>query len=94
MIPLVSHPTGEHPEGLERIRVLHAAFPDFVEARPATVEELAAVHAREYVETVRHVSASGRPTLLDVDTLCTETTYEAALFAEYQIDPLPEKALQ
>ena len=88
MIPLVSHsrladlhPTGDHPEGLERIRVLHAAFPDFAETRPATVEELAAVHAREYVETVRHVSASGRPTLLDVDTLCTETTYEAALLA-------------
>ena len=88
MIPLVSHsalvdlhPTGGHPEGLDRIRVLHATYPDFVEARPATVEELAAVHTREYVETVRHVSASGRPTLLDVDTLCTETTYEAALLA-------------
>jgi len=88
VIPLVSHskladlhPTGDHPEGLERIRVLHEAFPDFVEARPATVDELAAVHTREYVETVRHVSASGRPTLLDVDTLCTGTTYEAALLA-------------
>ena len=88
MIPLVSHraladlhPTGDHPEGLERIRVLHEAFPDFVEARPATVDEVAAVHRREYVETVRSVSASARPTLLDVDTICTETTYEAALLA-------------
>jgi acetoin utilization deacetylase AcuC-like enzyme len=88
VIPLVSHhalaelhPTGDHPEGLERIRVLHEAFPEFIEARPATVEELAAVHARDYVETVRRVSASGRPTLLDADTLCTETTYEAALLA-------------
>ena len=86
--PLVSHPafaelhpTGDHPEGQERLHVLHRAFPEFVEARPATVDEVAAVHAREYVETVRHVSASGRPTLLDVDTLCTETTYEAALLA-------------
>jgi acetoin utilization deacetylase AcuC-like enzyme len=88
VIPLVSHgaladlhPTGDHPEGLERIRVLHQAFPDFAEARPATVEEVAAVHTREYVETVRSVSASRRPTLLDVDTICTETTYEAALLA-------------
>jgi acetoin utilization deacetylase AcuC-like enzyme len=88
VIPLVSHraladlhPTGDHPEGLERIRVLHEAFPEFVEARPATVDEVAAVHRREYVETVRSVSASGRPTLLDVDTICTETTYEAALLA-------------
>jgi acetoin utilization deacetylase AcuC-like enzyme len=88
VIPLLSHaalahlhPTGGHPEGLERIRALHEAFPDYVEARPATVEELAAVHARDYVEAVRHVSASGRLTLLDADTLCTETTYEAALMA-------------
>ncbi|HSK14794.1 MAG TPA: histone deacetylase [Gaiellaceae bacterium] len=88
MIPLVSHsafvhlhPTGGHPEGLERIAALHAAFPDFAEARPATVDEVAAVHERDYVETVRHVSTSGRATLLDADTLCTETTYEAALLA-------------
>jgi acetoin utilization deacetylase AcuC-like enzyme len=88
VIPLVSHraladlhPTGGHPEREERIRVLHAAFPDFVAARPATVDEIAAVHERDYVESVRRVAADGRPTLLDVDTLCTETTYEAALLA-------------
>lgn len=88
MRPLVSHtafaelhPTGEHPERQERLRVLHEAFPNFLEARPATVEELTAVHERDYVESVRTVSASGRPTLLDADTLCTATTYEAALLA-------------
>ncbi len=88
MTPLVSHralaelhPTGDHVEGVERIRVLHEAFPEFVQARPATVDELAAVHERDYLEAVRHVSASGRPTLLDADTLCTATTYEAALLA-------------
>ena len=88
MIPLVSHrafaelhPTGGHPEGQERIRALHAAYPDFAEARPATVEEVAAVHGLDHVETVRVVSGSGHPTLLDADTICTETTYEAALLA-------------
>ena len=88
VIPLVSHrafaelhPTGDHPERQERIRALHEAFPDFVEARPATVDEIAAVHELEYVETVRAVSADGQPTLLDPDTICTETTYEAALLA-------------
>ena len=88
MIELVSHaafaelhPTGGHPEGQERIRVLHEAFPSFVEARPATVDEVVSVHDRDYVETVRDVSASGHPTLIDVDTLCTETTFEAALLA-------------
>jgi acetoin utilization deacetylase AcuC-like enzyme len=88
VIPLVSHPafaelhpTGGHPEGQERLRVLHAAFPDFVETRPATVEEIAAVHLPDYVEAVRRVSASGQPTLLDADTICTATTYDAALLA-------------
>jgi acetoin utilization deacetylase AcuC-like enzyme len=88
LIPLVSHrafaelhPTGEHPERQERLRVLHEAFPDYVEARPATADELAAVHAREHIEAVRLVSASGEPTLLDADTVCTDTTYETALLA-------------
>jgi acetoin utilization deacetylase AcuC-like enzyme len=88
VIPLVSHaafaelhPTGDHPEGQERIRALHVAFPDFVEARPAAVEEITAVHLPEYVDAVRRVSASGQPTLLDPDTICTATTYEAALLA-------------
>ena len=88
MIPLVSHrafaelhPTGDHPERQERLRVLHEAFPDYVEARPATVDELAAAHAREYIEAVRLVSASGEPALLDPDTVCTATTYETALLA-------------
>ena len=88
MRPVVSHPsfaalhpTGGHPEGQERIAALLEAFPDFVEARPAAIEQLAAVHDREYVEAVRVVSEVGRPTMLDADTVCTETTYEAALLA-------------
>jgi acetoin utilization deacetylase AcuC-like enzyme len=88
VIPLVSHrafaelhPTGGHPESQERIRALHRAFPGFVEARPATVEEVTAVHGLDHVETVRVVAASGRPTLLDPDTICTETSFEAALLA-------------
>jgi acetoin utilization deacetylase AcuC-like enzyme len=88
LIPLVSHqafaelhPTGDHPERQERLRVLHQAFPDFAAARPATVDEVAAVHALEYIETARVISASGEPTLLDADTICTSTTYETALLA-------------
>jgi acetoin utilization deacetylase AcuC-like enzyme len=88
VIPLVSHhafaerhPTGGHPEGQERIRALHDAFPDFVEARPATVEEVAAVHGMDHVETIRVVSAGGQATLLDPDTICTGSTYETALLA-------------
>jgi acetoin utilization deacetylase AcuC-like enzyme len=75
------HPTGGHPERQERISVLLDAFPDWIEARPATVDQIAAVHEREYIDAVRSVSETGRPTLLDADTLCTETSYEAALLA-------------
>ena len=88
MRPVVSHPafaalhpTGGHPERAERIAVLLDAFPDFVEAQPATVDQFVTVHERDYVEAIRVVSESGRPTMLDADTLCTETTYEAALLA-------------
>jgi len=75
------HPTGGHPERQERISVLLDAFPAWVEARPATVDEIAAVHERDYIGAARAVSESGRPTMLDADTVCTATTYEAALLA-------------
>jgi acetoin utilization deacetylase AcuC-like enzyme len=88
VIPLVSHPafaqrhpTGAHPESPERLRSLQAAFPDYVEARPATEKEIAAVHEHDYVEGVRAVSAGGQATLLDGDTICTESSYETALLA-------------
>jgi acetoin utilization deacetylase AcuC-like enzyme len=75
------HPTGEHPERQERLRVLLEAFPGFEEARPATVDEIAACHDRGYVELVRRASASGQTVFLDPDTVCTPTSYEAALLA-------------
>ncbi|HYY76611.1 MAG TPA: histone deacetylase [Gaiellaceae bacterium] len=75
------HPTGGHPEGQERLRVLLEAFPEYEEARPATAEQLAACHDPAYVEAVRAASGSGRTVLLDADTVCTPSSYEAALLA-------------
>jgi acetoin utilization deacetylase AcuC-like enzyme len=75
------HPTGGHPEGQERLRVLLGAFPRYEQARPATVDELAACHDPAYVEAVRAASESGRTVLLDADTICTPSSYEAALLA-------------
>ena len=75
------HPTGDHPERPERLAALHAAFPDFVEARPATVDELVACHERDYVELVRTVSESGRSAWLDGDTVCTPSSYGVAQLA-------------
>jgi acetoin utilization deacetylase AcuC-like enzyme len=75
------HPTDEHPERPERLRVLHEAFPDFQEPRRATVEELALCHDREYIEFIRSTSESGRTTMLDPDTVCTPSSYETARLA-------------
>jgi acetoin utilization deacetylase AcuC-like enzyme len=75
------HPTGAHPEGPERIEALLAAFPAFVEASPASVDEVCAVHDRDYVDLLREVSASGRFVQLDPDTICTPSSYRAALLA-------------
>ena len=87
-VPLVSHPdfvrlhpTGTHPERGERIEALHAAFPSFDEARPASVDEIAACHEPDYVERVRALSRGGRTGLLDPDTVCTPSTYDVALLA-------------
>ena len=69
------HPTGGHPESQERIAVLHQGFP-FVECAPAHVDDVLRCHSPAVVEQVR--SARG---WLDSDTICTETTFEAALLA-------------
>jgi acetoin utilization deacetylase AcuC-like enzyme len=72
------HPTFGHPEAPERLAVLHEAFPDFVECAPASEDDLLRCHSREHVELVRSI---GQPTWLDLDTVASDTTFEAALLA-------------
>ena len=88
MLPLISHPsfgrlhpTGSHPERPERLVGLLEAFPDFMEARPATLSELELVHDADYIERVRSASELGEPVLLDPDTVCTASSFEAARLA-------------
>ena len=69
------HPTGGHPESQARIEVLHERFA-FVECEPATEADVLRCHTKALVDQVR--SARG---WLDWDTVCTETSYEAALLA-------------
>ena len=87
-IPLVSHPdltrlhpTEGHPESPERLRVLQEAFPQFLEARPASLEEVGACHERGYVQLVRSLTEEGESVLLDADTVLTPSSYDAALLA-------------
>jgi acetoin utilization deacetylase AcuC-like enzyme len=70
-----AHPTGAHPESQARIEVLHERFA-FVGCEPATEEDVLRCHTPALVERVRTTRG-----WLDADTLCTDSTYEAALLA-------------
>jgi acetoin utilization deacetylase AcuC-like enzyme len=72
------HPTFGHPEAPERLAVLQEAFPDFVECSPASEDDVLRCHSGEHVELVRSV---GEPTWLDLDTVASDSTFEAALLA-------------
>jgi acetoin utilization deacetylase AcuC-like enzyme len=62
----LGHDTGDHPERAERITALEASLRqrDWLgyerrQAAPATREALVAVHAGEYVDTVRSMTERG-----------------------------------
>jgi acetoin utilization deacetylase AcuC-like enzyme len=69
------HPTGGHPESQGRIEVLHERFA-FVECRPASEEDVLRCHSPALLERVRTTRG-----LLDPDTICTESSFDAALLA-------------
>jgi len=69
------HPTGGHPESQQRLAVLQQVIP-FVECTPATVDDVLRCHDPMLVEHVRTTRG-----WLDHDTICTESTLEAALLA-------------
>jgi acetoin utilization deacetylase AcuC-like enzyme len=71
------HPTGDHPESAERLKVLQAAF-EWREAPPATAEDIERCHTRGLVEMIRAIE---KPTVVTLDTVASETSYEAALLA-------------
>jgi acetoin utilization deacetylase AcuC-like enzyme len=71
------HPTGDHPESQERLRVLYERFP-VLEALPARKEDILRCHSGSLVELVRGID---RPTAIDLDTVASETSYDAALLA-------------
>ena len=72
------HPTVGHPECPERLAVLLAGRDGWIAGRAATEAELLLCHASEHVAIVR---ATRDPVWLDGDTLCTQSTYEAAALA-------------
>ena len=72
------HPTGEHPERPDRIRVLLERFPGIAEGQEAEPRDLERCHAHEHVELIRAIA---EPTWFDLDTVATESSWRAALLA-------------
>jgi acetoin utilization deacetylase AcuC-like enzyme len=69
------HPTGQHPETPRRLAVLQERFA-FAECEPAVEADVLRCHTPELVELVQRARG-----WLDPDTICTDTSYEGALFA-------------
>ena len=90
------HDTGwGHPEHVGRLRAIPRALAGdealyhtllHVEGRRATVEDVALVHDRAYIETVRRIAAAGGGAL-DADTVCSEGSWDAALAAYGAVRP-------
>jgi acetoin utilization deacetylase AcuC-like enzyme len=83
-MPLVSHPslaelhpTEPHVESRERLLVLLDAF-EAAEGAPASREQVERCHAAGYLDRLESLEVS---TMLDPDTVASETSYEAALLA-------------
>ena len=75
-----------HPERVERAEVMQVVTAEFrrgggtvIEPRLATVDELARVHAREYVSLI--AETAGRATALDADTFTSPESYDVARLA-------------
>ncbi len=81
------HDTGGHPENAARLRAVEAALDDAgwpglerVEAPAATLEQLRRVHSDEHIEAIEEISARGGG-MIDVDTVASKGSFEAALHA-------------
>ncbi|MHB8650319.1 MAG: histone deacetylase family protein [Gaiellaceae bacterium] len=73
------HPAGpHHPEREERLASLLAGRAGWIEGRAATDEELLLCHTPAHLDRIR---ALAEPTLLDPETIATETTFAAAALA-------------
>jgi acetoin utilization deacetylase AcuC-like enzyme len=81
------HDTGSHPENAARLRAIEATLDDAgwpgldrVEAPAATREQLRRVHTDQHIEAIAGLCANGGG-LIEVDTVASKGSFEAALHA-------------
>jgi acetoin utilization deacetylase AcuC-like enzyme len=72
------HPTGQHVESSRRLEVLLEQLEWKRVEETATEADLERCHTRAHIERIRSIE---EPTLLDPDTICSATSFEAALIA-------------
>ena len=85
----LTHDTGFHVETAKRLEAIMSLLEEtklkdkltLLQPRPATETELAEVHAREYIESIRTASATGRAIRVDPDTVISKGSWEAAINA-------------
>jgi acetoin utilization deacetylase AcuC-like enzyme len=84
----LKHDTGRHVEVAARLEAIISYLEKtglkkqltLIEPRPATVAEIALVHAREYIKEIEEKAAKGGG-WLDPDTVMSAGSYQAALYA-------------
>jgi acetoin utilization deacetylase AcuC-like enzyme len=84
----LKHDTGQHVEVAARLEAVisHlektglASQLTLIEPRPATIDEIALVHRREYIKEIEEMAQRGGG-WLDPDTVMSAGSYEAALYA-------------
>ena len=81
------HDTGAHPENAGRLRAIESALEsagwpglERVEAPAATREQLLRVHSERHIRAIEQLSAAGGG-MIDIDTVTSERSFEAALHA-------------
>ena len=84
----LKHDTGQHVEVAARLEAITSYLEKtglnsqltLIEPRPATIDEIALVHTREYIKEIEEKATSGGG-WLDPDTVMSAGSYEAALYA-------------
>ncbi len=82
----VEHETGDHPENKDRLLVTRRFLLDsgleleWILPEPATPSAIARIHDPDYIDSVRKL-AEGGGGRLDLDTVVSPRSYEAALLA-------------
>ncbi|MBN1400700.1 MAG: histone deacetylase [Anaerolineae bacterium] len=84
----LEHDTGDHPENAKRLRatmnhlintgLIHKLVG--IRAEPATLEDLERIHTPAHIENIRRL-ASGGMNYIELDTVVSTHSYEAAVYA-------------